>query len=331
MSILYDMTDQEYLKLRVWEIDWQSLSPEEIDRVLQLRVDDYERRIAERGGKRPKREGYVIERLALISNLRIADSEAQAGKLKANRGIRRHNLRAEHDLRLLQKMILTLKFPPVRYTIMFRKTDAGKVREIAKQSYFPWRILHHDIMLVIGSRLYGSLIMDTFACIKGKGLHFGVKRIKKFIRLNPEYRWFWKTDFKKYYQSLPHEVIRSGLERKVKDSQFIKLVEITLFSYESSEEIELLLEEEALRKERCADWCLYKPTSRQFRTYRDRSLHEGGVESERILSVQRRYNRLRKDQRRGAATNEGIHFSDGNANRSCCKSKSRTRSTGKRM
>lgn len=102
------MTDQEYLKLRVWEIDWQSLPAEEIDRVLQLRVDDYERRIAERGGKRPKREGYVIERLALMSNLRLADSEAQAGKLKENRGIRRHNMRAERDLRLLQMMILNV-------------------------------------------------------------------------------------------------------------------------------------------------------------------------------------------------------------------------------
>lgn len=316
------MTDQEYLKLKVCEIDWQSLTAEEIDRVLQLRVDDYERRIAEHGGHRPKREGYVIERLALMSNLRLADSEAQAGKLKENRGIRRHNMRAEKDLRLLQMMILTLKFPPVRYTVMFRKTDAGKVREIAKQSYFPWRILHHDIMLVIGSRLYGSLIMDTFACIKGKGLHFGVKRIKKFIRLNPEYRWFWKTDFKKYYQSLPHEVIRSGLERKVKDTQFIKLVEIALFSYECSDEITNLLEEETLRKERCADWCLYKPTSRQFRTYFNRPLYEGSIESERILSLQRRHNRLRKDKRRSASPNEGVYLSDRNAYGSCSKSKS---------
>lgn len=302
------MTDQEYLTLRVWEIDWESLPHEEIDRILQLRVDDYERRIAERGGERPKREGYVIERLALMSNLRQADADAQAGKLKENRGIRRHNLRAERDLRLLQMMILTLRFPTVRYTIMFRKTDAGKVREIAKQSYFPWRILHHDIMIVIGGSLYGSLIMDTFACIKGKGLHFGVKRVKKFIRLHPEYRWFWKTDFKKYYQSLPHDVIRAGLERKIKDVMFIELVNITLFSYESSEEISNLLEEEALRKERCSYWSLYKPASRQLRAYECGSPHEGGVAPERILSIQRRLDRLRKDERRSKAPHARLHL-----------------------
>lgn len=316
-----DMTDQEYLSHRVWEIDWKSLSHEGIDRVLQLRVDAYERSIAERGGKRPKREGYVIERMALMSNLRQADSEAQAGKLKENRGIRRHNMRTEIDLRLLQKMILTLKFPPPRYKMMNRKTDAGKVREIAKQCYFPWRILHHDIMIVLGDRLYKSLIMDTFACIKGKGLHFGVKRVKKFMRLNPEYRWFWKTDFKKYYQSIPHDVIRSGLERKVKDSTFMELVSITLFSYVSSEEINNLLEEETLRKERCAHWSLYQPASRQLRAYEHRSPHEGSMESERILSVQRRHMRIRQDKRRSKASHERLHIPDRNIDRSCGESK----------
>lgn len=311
------MTDQEYLTLKVGEIDWKSLSHEEIDRVLQLRVDDYERRIAERGGKRPKREGYVIERLALMSNLRQADADAQAGKQKENRGIRRHNLRAEKDLRLLQMMILTLVFPPVIYVIMLRRTDAGKIREIAKQSYFPWRILHHDIMIVIGVRLYGSLIMDTFACIKGKGLHFGVRRLKKFIRLNPDCIWFWKTDFKKYYQSLPHDVIRAGLEQKVKDVMFIELVNITLFSYVSSDEINHLLEEESLRKERSADWCLYKPASRQLCFDRDRPSHEGSVEGEGLLPLLRRCRGLRQDKRRGEATVAGVHTSDGEGDRAC--------------
>jgi len=317
------MTDQEYLRLKVWEIDWKFLSqsPEEIDRILQLRVDDYERRIAERGGKRPKREGYVIERLALMSNLRIADDEAQKGKLKENRGIRRHNKRKEKDLRSLQMMILTLKFPPANYEVMFRKTDAGKTREIAKQRYFPWRILHHDIMFVLGPRLYGSLIMDTFACIKGKGLHFGVKRVKKFIRLNPDCHWIWKTDFKKYYQSIPHDVIRSGLERKVKDRMFIRLVDITLLSYESSQTIENLLEEEALRKERCADWSLYKSTSRQLRLDQDRPPHEGGDYGERLLSLQRRHRRIRQDKRRGAEASARLHSPYGNGDRSCSEGK----------
>lgn len=297
-----DMTDEEYLKAKVDEIDWRQMPPEEIDRVLAMRVEAYERAIAERGGKRPKREGHVIERLALMENLRQADADAQQGKLKSNRGIRRHNQRKEKDLRKLQLMILTLEFPEAHYDIMFRKTDAGKIREIAKQHYFPWRILHHDIMLVTGERLHASLITDTFACIKGKGLHFGVGRVKKFLRLNPDCRWYWKTDFKKYYQSIPHSLIKEGLERMVKDRAFIRLVEIALFSYESTPEIGDALDEERDRKERSADWSLYKPTSRQLRDYGHRPRHEGDRKGQRLFTLFRRHGGLRADERGGAET-----------------------------
>ena len=36
-------------------------------------------------------------------------------------------------------MILTLDFPVPDYSVMKVKSDAGKVRDIVKQKYFPWR------------------------------------------------------------------------------------------------------------------------------------------------------------------------------------------------
>lgn len=305
------MTDHELLKAYVRDIPWKEMTPEEIDRVIQMRVDAYEQRIAERGGQRPKREGYLIERLALMDNLWEADADAQLNKTKTNRSIRRHNQRRIQDLRALQLMILTNEFPPARYTPMWRKTDAGKTREIAKQSYHPWRILHHDIMIVTGGTLNASLINDTFACIKGKGLHFGVKRVKKFMRLNPECRWFWKTDFKKYYQSIPHDIIRAGLEKKFKDPAFIELVETALFSYECTEEIHQALEDERQKKKRRANWCLYKPTSRQFRAQQHRPPHEGEATHEGLLQIQRRCRRIREDERRSTQTTARVHSTDG--------------------
>lgn len=305
------MTDHELLKTYVRDIPWEEMTPEEIDRVLRMRVNAYEHSIAERGGKRPKREGYVIERMALMENLWEADADAQQNKTKDNRSIRRHNMRREKDLRELQMMILTNKFPPAHYTPMWKKTDAGKMREIAKQHYHPWRILHHDIQIVTGSKLNNSLITDTFACIKGRGLHFGVRRVKKFMRLNPDHGWFWKTDFKKYYQSIPHDVIRAGLEKKFKDTAFIELVDTALFSYESTEEILQALEDEQQKKKRGADWCLYKPTSRQFRPQRHRPQHEGEDPDEGILQIQRRCRRVREDERAGTKATARVYRNDG--------------------
>lgn len=131
------------------DIDWKSLSHNEIDRIIAERIEADNKRIEANGGKKSKRAGYILERIAEINNLREADKEAQDGKVKKNRFIRRHNLHPEEDLRALQLMILTLDFPAPDYSVMRVKSDAGKVRDIVKQKYFPWRILHHAIMRVI--------------------------------------------------------------------------------------------------------------------------------------------------------------------------------------
>ena len=221
------------------DIDWKSLSHNEIDRIIAERIEADNKRIEANGGKKSKRAGYILERIAEINNLREADKEAQDGKVKKNRFIRRHNLHPEEDLRALQLMILTLDFPAPDYSVMRVKSDAGKVRDIVKQKYFPWRILHHAIMRVIEEDVYRNLIYDTSACIKGKGLHFGV--------------------------------------RKFKDERFIKLIEIAVLSYDSGTELVDVLENEVERKKRCSDWSIYKPTYREFCGKPDRSYNEGEI------------------------------------------------------
>ena len=82
----------------------------------------------------PKRKGYIIEQIADIDNLRAADKMAQAGgKAKRNRFIRRHNARAEVDLKELQRMILEEDWPEVTYSKLIVHNDNGKDRDIARQ------------------------------------------------------------------------------------------------------------------------------------------------------------------------------------------------------
>lgn len=214
-----------------------------------------------------KRKGHILEQIADWDNLVAADREAQAGKVRNNRNIRRHNKHAEADLKLLQQMILNLDFPKPEYTSMEIVSDSKKRRTIIKQRYFPWRILHHAIMRVIGKDLNDSLIFHTFACIKGKGLHFGVNCMKHMLKKDREgTKWMVKTDYKKFYQSIPHEQIIIALRRKYKDERFIKLIEIAVLTYDSGQEIIDILEDEQTRKERLTDWCVHKPADRQFRS-----------------------------------------------------------------
>lgn len=206
-----------------------------------------------------KRKGYLIEKIADMNNLREADREAQAGKVKKNRFIRRHNEHAEEDLMKLRQMILSLDFPPANFTSIQFVSDAGKLRNIVKQQYFPWRILHHAIMRVIDPDLNKMFIQDTSACIKGRGLHYGVKRMKMFLRRYPEYKWFVKTDYKKFYESIPHDVILSTLRHKYKDEHFIRLIDIAILSYDSGIDTINLLNNE--KKKRISNRLLYQPTT----------------------------------------------------------------------
>lgn len=265
----------DYLDCDISEIDWKSLSHGEIDSILASRTARYETAIMQRGGKRPKREGHVIERIASMENLIEADTEAQKGKRKRkivkngrtirveNRYIRRHNQRQIEELRQLQMMILTLRLPECRFKQEEIKTDAGKTRLIVKQDFFPWRILHHSVLRVIEPKIYASLIPGTFSCIKGRGIHYGVRMLAKMLRRHPELKWFWKTDFKKYYQSIPHELIEHELTSLFKDKHFIRLMRIVLFSYESGEDITQALRDESELTERNTNWRGHKPDDRQ--------------------------------------------------------------------
>ncbi len=199
-----------------------------------------------------KRKGYVIEKIADMDNLIDADKKAQAGgKAKKSRYIRRHNANKDRELKNLQEMILGLRpWPEITYSPMTVKNDHGKDRDVARQHFYPWKILQHAIMNVIGDDVYKNLIADSFACVPGKGLHYGVKRLRMMLRRYPEYRYFWKTDYKKYYQSIPHEVTRMNLERRFKDKRFIELMETTILSYTPDEDIIKQLEDAAEKTEK---------------------------------------------------------------------------------
>jgi len=211
-----------------------------------------------------KREGYILERIADMDNLRAADRAAQMGK--NNRHIRRHNAHAEEELLLLQHWILNPdEFPPPQFSMMeVRNENSAKTRTIARQNYFPWRILPHAIMNVIGQKLWNSLIADSFACVPGKGLHYGVRRMKMMLRRYPEYRWYWKTDYKKFYLSILHVVIMDAFRRKFKDKRFLHLLEVAVFNYDSGQEIVRDLYAEQQKSKRSNNRRVFQPTVREL-------------------------------------------------------------------
>jgi hypothetical protein len=215
--------------------DYSDMSGEQIDNLLASRILSYEKNIIANGNRRPKREGYIMERICTMENLREAFHEAKKKKSK-NKLIKKYGSNLNNNLRALQLMLLTGNLPEVDYIEDDRKSDAGKVRRIVIKPFAPWHIIDHAVVQVIAPIICKSLIYMTFSCIKGKGLHFGAQRFKKTLRLQPQYTWRWQSDCKKFYQSIPHELILNQLRSKFKDEQFIELIEKTALFYHTDKQ-----------------------------------------------------------------------------------------------
>ena len=114
-----------------------------------------------------KRIGNLFNRIISYENLVRAEKKARLGKTKRY-GVKKFDRNPYENLVRLQKAL----------------ADRGnKEREIYRLPYYPDRIVHHAIMNVIEPYLVNRFTADTFNCLKGRGIHYGVKRLKRDLKV----------------------------------------------------------------------------------------------------------------------------------------------------
>jgi hypothetical protein len=59
-------------------------------------------------------------------------------------------------------------------------------------------------------------IRDTYATIKGRGIHDGVKRMQRFLKDEPGTRYCFKMDVCKFYPSIDHDCLKGILRGHIK-------------------------------------------------------------------------------------------------------------------
>ncbi len=94
-------------------------------------------------------------------------------------------------------------------------SDKPVKREIFA-AQFRDRIVHHLIINKLEYFFEKEFIYDTYSCRKGKGTHFGIKRVKKFMRqCTDNYKkdtWILKMDIKGYFMSINNDILIKNLE-----------------------------------------------------------------------------------------------------------------------
>lgn len=89
---------------------------------------------------------------------------------------------------------------------------------------------------VLAPILDKKLIYDNSACRIGKGTHFAIGRVSKFLhdfyKKNGANGYFLKCDIRKFFDNIDHEVLRRKLATVIEDKQVLSLLYQIIDSFE---------------------------------------------------------------------------------------------------
>ena len=113
-----------------------------------------------------------------------------------------------------------------------------KAREIHALHYKD-RVVQHCICdEVLAPLLDRKLIYDNAACRIGKGTHFAMKRLNRFLhefyKKNGTEGYFLKCDIRKFFDHIDHDILKRKLEKAFQEEQLLSLLYQIIDSYEKT-------------------------------------------------------------------------------------------------
>ncbi len=171
-----------------------------------------------------RRQGHLIEKIADIENLQLAFYKAQKGKA-AKIEVFEYRKRLQENLRKLQHQILSGRVKTGNYRYF---TIYDPKKRLICAAPFGQRVLHHALMNVCHPLFEKAQIFDSYASRIGKGTYAA---LDKAIHFNGRHKWFLKIDFRKYFDSLDHAVLKKQLSRLFKDGILLNIFKSIIDSY----------------------------------------------------------------------------------------------------
>lgn len=168
------------------------------------------------------RHSNLFHQICALDNLQLADALAQRGKAKQH-GVIRHNRNRAENIAALQNLLISGEFQTSPYST-FRIYEP-KEREIHRLPYYPDRIVQHAIMNVLEPVFMSCFTADTYSCIKGRGIHSAMQKVRKALSNEEETRYCLKLDVRKFYPSVDHVILKALLRRKFKDTDLLHLLD----------------------------------------------------------------------------------------------------------
>lgn len=168
-----------------------------------------------------KRKGFIYDRMADWDLIKEAERIAVKNKAQ-NRGVKLHRDKWLANLVEIQGMVVNRKMCTGEYKHEQRISGQGKLRDIAKLYFHPSHIQHQLLVMAAYEEIDKTFIRHTYASRIGYGQHRGALQMNEWIqKYHNRYKWYFQFDITKYYDSIPHDILRQELSHTLKDEEFI--------------------------------------------------------------------------------------------------------------
>jgi retron-type reverse transcriptase len=177
----------------------------------------------------PKRVGYLYEEIYQWHNLLLAFSKARKAK-RHKKEVAEFEYNLENELIAIEDKLenQSYQFGAYRHFKIFEPKE-----RLISCAPFRDRVVHHAICNIVAPHLDKTMLPDTFACRKNKGLHHAVRRAF-YMYKNSAY--VYKFDICKYFYTIDHAILLSKIKRKIKDPKLLHLLSQLLETYSTTDE-----------------------------------------------------------------------------------------------
>lgn len=177
-----------------------------------------------------KRYGNLWERVCSLENITKAYLESRKGKTT-----KPQVARVDEDpmpyLEEVRRMLVNKTYRSGEYRA-FTIHERGKDRVVYDIDYFPHRIVHWALMIVIKPILMDSIGDHSFAAMEGRGSHQALRKVQEYLRRDPDgTKYCFKMDVRKFFPSIKKDIMMRKIERKIKDEDVLWLCREIIFGF----------------------------------------------------------------------------------------------------
>lgn len=87
------------------------------------------------------------------------------------------------------------------------------------------QIIHHMTVNVLKPIFLKGMYEHSYGSIPGRGVHKGKKQIEKWIKRNDRnMKYCLKMDIRKYFDSVPHDILKAKLAKLIHDEKFLAVL-----------------------------------------------------------------------------------------------------------